>query len=382
MPVSDFCSVSSTVYWKVGYVEVDEEPWNAWTGDALSAFGHMEPFTGDTDYSSSAYPYSRYYAGAVWLATTSTMAMLDEVIGYSLDESRFTDQSPGTFRFFERVVARAVQEATPLTLFSSQDAIDTHFATFESNHIEALAELGEILQPVDILRLMRALPSHIGKGKTVVILKILDILTDAVLSYNLGIAPTMSDARDIADNSKAFREQVLSGRAFGANTLHGKYSMEVPSELIGGMSGAHVVVRSTVRMKPMADSLLPALLPVRSLGLLPSLSTLWDLFPGSFILDWFTDTGTTLEIVDLTVLMLAMEVEYCVHSITVYSPFSDYQKARMGLTDLSETPSGYKVFMRYVTRNLPVFGPTAYPVVSPQLGNYSTVGAIAYKLLT
>jgi hypothetical protein len=319
----------------------------------------------------------------VTLSTSTVTKTLDEVIGYDLVRGRFAEQSAGTFKYFERTAAKALREATPLTFFSSQDAIEEHFAFFESNHVEAIAELSEVLAPVDTVKLIRALPSKAVNGKTVVALALVNILADATLTYNLGIAPTISDAKDIAGNAETFRSRVTSGAVFKANTLHGKYSCEVPAELIGGLEGAYVVVRSTVRMKPMVDSLLPSVLPLKALGLLPSLSSLWDLFPGSFILDWWTDTGTALDIVDNTVIMLAMEVDYCVHSIKVMYPLPDSVYREIGMQNLNaEENPGYSMYLRYVARTMPMFGPTNYPIIAPGVSSYSTAGALAYKILT
>ena len=320
----------------------------------------------------------------VALATATVSKTLDQVIGYDLALGRFRDTYPGTFKYFERVASLALREATPLTFLASKDAIEEHFAYFESNHIEAIAEISEILAPVDVLKLMRALPSKALSGKTVVMLALFNILADATLTYNLGIAPTVSDAEDISLNARNFQTRILSGEVFKANTLHGKFSCAVPPELIGGLEGAVAIVRSTVRMKPMLDSLLPALLPFKALGLLPSFSTLWDLFPGSFILDWWTDTGTALDIVDNSMLMLAMETDYCVHSIKIVHNIPDCDLREVGASSLNADGAepGYSLYLRYVSRSLPTFGPTRYPVISSGISSYSTAGALTYKILT
>jgi hypothetical protein len=314
------------------------------------------------------------------LASRPVTKQFTDKIGFSRTENRYTSQSAGTFRHFAIAVLPALNNALPLAFLSSKDAIETHFSYAESNHIEAIAEMTSLLAPVDTAKLVGALPLHVGKKGTLLV-KLLDILTDSVLIWNLGIAPTIGDAQDISAKAQDFRTRILSGEAFKANTVHGKFSMPVPDELMPGYPGTYLVVRSTIRTKPVIDSILPNLIRLDSAGLLPSMSNFWDLFPLSFVLDQWTKTGKGLDIFEKQLLMLAMEVEYCTHSFKVQYPFSDEDMESYSFSVDSEDGAGYKQYTRIVSNKLPVFGPTSYPVYKPSLLSYSTLGSLVYKFL-
>jgi hypothetical protein len=111
------------------------------------------------------------------------------------------------------------------------------------------------------------------------------------------------------------------------------------------------------------------------------MSNFWDLFPLSFVLDQWTKTGKGLDIFEKQLLMLAMEVEYCIHSFKIQYPFSDGDMEDFSFSADSENGAGYKQYTRIVSSKLPVFGPTSYPVNKPSLLSYSTLGSLAYKFL-
>jgi hypothetical protein len=314
------------------------------------------------------------------LGTRSVSKQFPELIGYSRTLKRFNSQDFGTFRHFEKAVIPAVGQALPLAFFSTKDALETQFSYMESNHVEALAEIGGIFDPLDLIKLGKVLPDYVGK-KGVLLIKVLDLLTDAVLVYNLGIAPTYGDAVDVADKAETFRNRVLSGQALNAQTSNGKFTIPVPEELSAGYTDLVLVVRSKVRLKPIHDTLLASVLPVDALGLLPSFSTAWDLFPLSFVIDWLTSTGDSLDIVETTAMFMALQIEYCVHSFTIARRFTSDEEVIYSFDTSGELGAGYRHYIRIVSRELPVFAPTAYPVISPAVGNYSVAGSLLWKFL-
>jgi hypothetical protein len=314
------------------------------------------------------------------LATKSVTKQLPQLIGYSKSLKRYDSQNSGTFKHFEKAVIPAIGNALPLAFFSTQNALEKQFSYMKSNHVEALAELGSIFDPLDLIRMGKVLPEYVGK-KGILLIKILDLLTDAVLVYNLGIAPTYGDAKDVANKAGTFRNRVLSGQALRAQTTNGKFTIPVPEELSAGYTDLVMVVRSKVRMKPIHDTLLTGILPLDALGLLPSFSTAWDLFPLSFVIDWLTNTGDSLDIVETTAKFMALQIEYCVHSFTIARQFTLDEEAEFAFNQVGELGAGYRHYIRIVSRELPVFSPTAYPVISPAVGNYSVAGSLLWKFI-
>jgi len=345
----------------------------------IAAYGDDAPLFHEWD-AATAQTYGVEEVGATSLATRSVVKQLPDLIGYSKAQKRYDSQNSGTFKHFERAVIPAIGEALPLAFFSSQNALEKQFSYMESNHVEALAELSSVLDPLDLIKLGKVLPDYVGK-KGVLLIKMLDLLTDAVLVYNLGIAPTYGDAKDVADKASVFRNRVLSGQALMAQTTNGKYTIPVPDELSAGYTDLVMVVRSKIRVKPIHDTLLANVLPVDALGLLPSFSTAWDLFPLSFVIDWLTNTGDSLDIVETTAKFMALKIEYCVHSFTIARRFTPQEEVDFSFSQVGESGAGYRHYIRIVSREMPIFAPTAYPVISPAVGNYSVAGSLLWKFI-
>jgi hypothetical protein len=252
----------------------------------------------------------------------------------------------------------------------------------ESNHLEALFELGEITAPLDLVKLGRVLPSRIGK-KGVRVVGLLDLLTSSYLTYKFGIAPTLSDAEDVSAKVKPLYERLTSGSLFTEQTGHGKVvvSLEEGNDL--GVPPCYVTLRATVRVRPNPDSLVTALITADTMNLLPTLSNVWDIVPFSFLLDWFVPVGSYLNVVDAQAKILFVDVAYAVYTISVSEYFSNQLGSSLGWSVTDEDGAGYRNFVRLVSKQPPVFGPTNLPVTSaPGIPDYGLFGSLVYKVLS
>lgn len=318
------------------------------------------------------------------LATNFGGSRISDVLGYSHLENRYTTSGDNTFLRFCRDSKSVVKEAIPALALPFADAMEKQFNYMSSNHLEALMELSDVLAPIDTLKLAKAIPGYVSK-KGALIVKILDLLADAKLVWSFGIAPTFDDAVDVSKKAKAFKHRLLSGVAFKEHTTYGKTVVVLDENNELGVPPCTVVLRSKVRTREIVDSLLTAAITADSLGLLPQFSTLWDIVPWSFAVDWFAKVGDGLSIVDNQAKMLALDCQLVVHSITVYQNFDDSMLNPLGFSIDEESSSdgvGYKTYFRSVSRTCPVFGPTRLPVTSqPGIPDWGVAGSLVFKQL-
>lgn len=343
-----------------------------------------EPFG---DWSSLSSKYTEERALTVSPATNPSRGNFDAFLGYSNVLGKYEEYTPNGFRNFVRTSDVVLKESFNVLQYPYADAIETQFSRMKSNHLEALSELGSILDPIDLIKLARVLPSYVAK-KGVLVVRILDLLTSARLLYSFGIAPTISDAEDVARRAKAFRARVLGGDAFKSQTTYGSYVIELEEGNPLEVPPCTVELRSKVRTRYLPDSLLTAAITADSVQLLPTLSNLWDLVPLSFVLDWFFPVGKGLSAVDNQAKILALDCAYCVHTISVIQYIGDDVLVPLGYKDVSHQYGsnggvGYRKYVRIVDDSAPILGPTKLPVITaPGVPNYWTAGSLAYKKIS
>jgi hypothetical protein len=143
-----------------------------------------------------------------------------------------------------------------------------------------------------------------------------------------------------------------------------------------------VEARSKVVARIHPDSLLAAVLPLKSFGVLPTLSAIWDLIPWSFLIDWATDNGSRLDAVDTSAIFLSLDIAYCVHSLTFIYEFNEDDQYLNNFTVPQGSSAGYKLYERFSTREPPILTPTRLPVFNePGIPNFGTAGALAWQNL-
>lgn len=309
-----------------------------------------------------------------------------DCIGYNLQTARYDRTTSASFMEFRDRVIHVLPDCFPTAFLSTKDAVDEHFERMRSNHLEALAEVGDLFRVLDVFKALYELRKRPARGLPF-LLRLLGIAADAKLSYSLGIAPTISDALDVAKRSSTFLKKYGTPELFGEHTVYGKATVLIPELIFPGFEDVVVVARSKIRVSVEPDSYLTAIIPVRSLGLLPSLSSLWDLIPFSFVVDWFASIGDHLDDVDTAAMLLAMNTHMSVHSISIIYRFTAYDEETFNFDVLSDGPNqpgaGYKYYDRFVLNELPQLGPTRLPLHGTAgVPDWGTAGALVFKAIT
>lgn len=290
---------------------------------------------------------------------------------------------------FGHEVYQARDDCYALCAVSAKDAIDNMFSTLESQHFETLSELDDLFSIVSTTQFLQSV-LKVRKDPRRSMLKIMDLLTDATLVYSFGIAPTISDAKDVAAKASSLRANFSELGKVRVGNGTKTYDLAYDSQrfpVFEKFPGAKVTARSKVVLRMEPDSYLSALLPVRAIGLLPSLSGIWDVIPFSFLIDWFTRTGAALDLADTTAMFMVLDCMLVVNSITITYPFSseDSEEYHFTIEDKAgpdSRGSGYRFYDRFVTKNpvLPV--PTRLPILGDVgIPNYSVATSLLWKLI-
>jgi hypothetical protein len=333
--------------------------------------------------------YGFTYASPGFISAVSHLDKVDDYLGCVPSVNKYIGLGGNErgFNSFVDVGNRVIRDCYPAVFFSTKDAVEKHFDQLESNHIEALLELrdlGDLLNPI---QLMRRISARKLTGYRLLI-ALFDLLTDVKLLYSFGIAPTISDAKDIVKRSRDIRTKYFILADFSKIvTTYGDFLYSIEDEIIAPFDYMILKARSKVRLSLSADSVLMALLPVRSLGLLPSLSQLWDLVPLSFLADWFTPIDEYLDAVDTQAIFLGLECHYAVHSVNLSYTFSQDDRAMFDFGFLGEgsevfEESGYRLYVRWVDGNLPVLTSSRLDFFGgPHIPDYGTLGSLLYKII-
>lgn len=377
--VSTTWSWSSTVY----------APYVIWPGSYYEAAFNAAKFSFSTTEVWGQEPSTDAVADLLTFERLPSTGRTKTLVGYNDTRGVYEATSNVGFLDFRHTVRPILLDAYPLCFLSSKDAVDAHLENQGLNQFEALADLETLFGLVDAVKLVRAIHrmdwTAIQKSRA--LREILGILSKANLVYSFALAPTVEDSMAIASAAKEIRRKFFDGDIFKPHTIYGKHYSEVPSELSGCFSGMGVTTRSKLRLSLHPDSLLSVILPLNSLGLLPTLSTVWETIPWSFAIDWAYNLGKSLELVDALALFQYFELEESVHSVLFHYTMDGSFFEENGLTYApvgSEEPNGiqYRLYTRYLMDTMPSLSPSRLLTeeLSSRIPDWSIAGSLVYQI--
>lgn len=317
------------------------------------------------------------YLGAVSTAdphTLRTPLRRPEFARYvGLDSGGIYLSEPKTsFRNFSELFRSRLSGFIVGTYESSIDAINNFTPGLDTNHLETIFELRSLLDPIDVLK---GIKSFLSSGFQGGLIQFLKHLADVNLTYAFGIAPTAESAMELQRKASKIINRLRNLSYSTTVTLHGKTTYADLTDSIW-FDPYTVSCRSKVRLRPHVDSYLPYIVPLKSLGLLPSLSNIWDLVPSSWLIDDFINIGQGLEFLDANLFNSAFEIESSTHSISVSYALGNRSEDR-GFVSLEEGKSTYKLYNRYsISNGIPIIGPTTLPIFGTTLSGLDIYGSI------
>jgi len=283
---------------------------------------------------------------------------------------------------FQEAVERWLPDLYASVFFSTKDAFETNLGGLSSNNIENFLQLSQLRELVDPLRTCVSLFKHVRSGNIGGSFKdALNLATEAKLLYSYGIFPTYRDAQDFAKRAAKVKEALTSGIPTGA-TIRGRFTYDIPEGYLP--FPASLVAHSKIVYRFNAASLLASLLPLNAIGLLPTLSNLWDLVPFSFVADWFTNVGDRLKNVDTSVMLFALDVPISVHSILIVAPLTSTELRPHGCypgAGGAQTQPRFHCYYRSTMSGVPVLSPSVFDFNQPTgPHDWGTVGSLIYQL--
>lgn len=288
-----------------------------------------------------------------------------------------------SLRHFSRVVRNDLVNIYPAVYYSSSDAVDEHLERLSANHLENLSQLGAMRDLIEPVQGFAKLAKAVGrKDPVATVMATLDLLATAELLWSYGIAPTLSDAQELADRGGELRAKYSAGDIFRPHTFNGKFTFDLPDDRYTPFTGLKLVARSKVRGKVNPNSFLAALMPYEAFGLLPTLSSMWDLLPFSFVADWFLNIGSRLEDIDTVVKCLAMDIEYSVHSTSIFWEIDGELLDLSAIQPIGD-PLQFLYYVRSVSQRVPLL---AYSEIDFRqargVPSWKTAAALVFKLFS
>jgi hypothetical protein len=254
------------------------------------------------------------------------------VVGHNLDgstpESRVIEVN-SRLDSAKELVESYLPKLRGSSVASTMEAYDNFKDWSGTNLIESLSELDQTLDLMSpqlkrsVADILDELVIHKPEDVPRFIKKPIDYLTSGYLLLKFGLEPLTSDLAHIG------RTLQTTGDVL-ASHCNGRYHGKAVFDITLGRVPATLVVRSHIDVSLPPGNMLHAILPLQRVGLDPSLSSLWDLVPFSFALDWFTNIGSRLDYATTGLHMIVGHVGRYVHSYTVYIDINDLGLSGVG----------------------------------------------------
>lgn len=285
-------------------------------------------------------------------------------------------------RGFEGKVHHLLPDIRTSAVKSASEALSNAFDVLTTNHIETISELrdiGALLSPIKVFRRWYA----VYKGKAdMSFTAILDDLTDLKLAWEFAIDPSLAAVSEIVEKSAALKSRLAGSDVPRVVQSHGSFTYDL-SEDFPEYSGTELITRTKIVVSLGASSGIMTMLGARALGIMPSLSNMWDIMPMSFILDWFTNMDDQLQLLDDQVFAKCLDLSYCVHSFSIRGTFHESDLDYYGLRPsyIAEDAPGVAYYRREKSRWYPALRESKYNWTQPSPpSDWGTVGSVLYKL--
>lgn len=247
---------------------------------------------------------------------------------------------------------------------TGKDAVDSAFAALNMNNLENIGDLAELRKFLEPLKTAALLARCLQKGDWVEAgVTLLDLLTSVYLLYKYGIVTSLSDAYEFVREIGPVIDAIRHANYFKRVVGHGSMIYEVPEHPAVKHSGVVVYARTKCDFSFTENGVLGALLPVKALGLLPTLANLWDTRWLSFVLDWVTGLGDKFGIIDGQIQALCLDVNGSTSSLKVSWDIPPEFLMGFGLTVISAPRCVH--YERIVDPNHPSMSPSVWDLTPP-----------------
>jgi hypothetical protein len=280
-----------------------------------------------------------------------------------------------------RAVETNMPEIRKSTYLACTDGLDNWKSIFSTNWLQDMQHLQDILRLLPDVSKISQFAAHAVNGDLSSIPELVDLLTEEILKQRFERAPLTRDLDALLSVDVVKRLGDIGKDS--SPTLHGSFSYDFSdSENFMRDGRLKLITRSKVQISLNLQSLLAQYLIGDGLGLVPTLSRLWDLVPFSFVVNWFTNMGQRIHNAESQLVWACLGVDWCLHSYSVYWYPSD---ALLRSYDLKSTDPSDQFAVKYYGREFSLYAPalrdSKFDFLRAKGPNALTAGALIWQLL-
>lgn len=269
---------------------------------------------------------------------------------------------------------------------STSDALTSITGSIDNNLVEVIGEVDEISRLLPEISSAILAIRRLRKGNALgALVSTLDFLTALKLQKSFSWDPNMDLLFETLPRMERVADQIRNLSDSGFVVGRGSFTYDFPTWEFG-REECRLVTRTKVVASLNTKSVLAKTLGVRALGLLPSPSSLWDLIPFSFVVDWFGNIGARLHDLESIGFLSLMGVRSFTHTYLIESKLTQDEMERVGITPWGASSVSYQPAMRYFVREvsgyIPPIGNGKWDFRLPgKLPDWALSGSLAWQLL-
>jgi len=319
------------------------------------------------------------------IRTYSEIYQVGDASDYQFEKFRIGRGRSPHWRAFAvtNAVIDEMNNIRPSSFIAASKAFDDNTLALEANNLQNLQQLPGILNLLPDLGQLSRLVAKCFSGDPSAIKDLIDFVTEEVLKWRFERLPTQKDVDEVLSTDiDGVLSAVTSQRTA---IIKGKFEYSFSeSENFLSNGTLHLDTRAQIEVRFDLSTFLAGMLAARSLGLLPTLASIWNLLPFSFVVDWFTNMSKRLHLVDNATLFMTVGINYCLWSYKITWYPSEELLAEYNLVSLDpETPFGITVFVRELSAFMPRLRESRFDFLRPSSKpDPITVGSLLWQLFT
>lgn len=394
LDLSDSDQTSGTVAWDIEmYLGIGwHERHLVLTGNGIAGNGALDPI--------SSYAWRPVYNDVTGPNGTSSVHQMSSGIVHDFMECIYTDAHLGGLsndvdklvnfepheraRKYQLAVTPLLSEVRKTSFYSTADATEKVVKYLKSVNLETLTDLPEILELVpDVTLLLRVL-LDLKAGRLSALKGLGDLIAGTYLKYEFGIAPTAATVSELNAKGGGLIA-AIDDTLLGVKTSYGKFQYTFTDDVLGSHfpGDLRLTTRTKMKLSASTSGLVLSLIGAYESGLVPSLSQVWEVLPGSFVVDWFVNLRRRFKDIDTRALMLAFDIQLLEHSFLLELPVSVDALSAFELTSDGNDPFTHRYYWRALSRYVPNPVESRFDFRSPTYSpSYGIVGSLLWVLLT
>lgn len=198
----------------------------------------------------------------------------------------FFSRYSAAYSSFEWACRYNLYKLRPALWASVANGLDTWTSQVSSNYLETLQGLGALLAlvPDALFTLKGILTGNFPPPERMH--RMTKFLAQLYIARKFAVLPAIDDVDNVVIAAGILEKEWTSYS--GVKTIYGSHTFRVGG---GDLDGVLVEVSTKSSFEVPYDYALSTFVKADAVGLLPTLSRLWDLVPFSFAIDWFTNLG-------------------------------------------------------------------------------------------